>query len=53
MDKTLKEERDKWILYRGLRREEEIVMSNQKPCSEQKISYLIEILSRKYKIMKN
>ena len=43
-DKTLKAERDKWILYRGLRREEEIVMSQRKPCSEQKMSLLIEIM---------
>ena len=47
-DKTLKAERDNWILYRGLRREQEIVMSQKKPCSEQKMDLLIEIMYQKY-----
>ena len=52
-DKTLKAERDKWILYRGLRREQEIVMSQKKPCSEQKMDLLIEIMYKKYQTNNN
>ena len=52
-DKTLKAERDNWILYRGLRREQEIVMSQKKPCSEQKMDLLIEIMYQKYQINNN
>ena len=52
-DKTLKAERDNWILYRGLRREQEIVMSQKKPCSEQKMDLLIEIMYQKYQTNNN
>ena len=47
MDTKRKKERDEWILYRGLRREEEIVKNHRKPYSEQKMSYIIEIMFRK------
>ena len=47
IDKIRKNERENWVLYRGLRREEDIVRNQRKPCSDQKISYLIEIMFRK------
>ena len=41
--KKRKSERDDWILYRGLRREEDIVKNYRKPYK----SYIIEIMFRK------
>ena len=44
MDKKRKIERTDWALHRGLRREVEIARIHRKPYSEQKMSYIIEIM---------
>ena len=41
-DKNLKDERDNWILFRGLRREKELTVAARKLCSDQKIACIIE-----------
>ena len=42
-----KKERTDWVLHRGLRREVEIARNLRKPYSEQKMSYVIEIMFSK------
>ena len=41
-DKYLKDKRDNWILFRGLRRDKELTVAATKLCSDQKISCIIE-----------
>ena len=47
MEKKRKKERIDWALHRGLRREVEIARNHRKPYSEQKMSYVIEIMFSK------
>ena len=42
IDKEYKAERDNWILFRGLRREKELLKKGKKSCSNQKIYCIIE-----------
>ena len=44
MDKKRKSERNDWILYKVLRREEDIVKNHRKPQYEQKMSYTNDIM---------
>ena len=47
MEEKRKKERTDWVLHRGLRREVEIARNHRKPYSEQKMSYVIEIMFSK------
>ena len=47
MEKKRKKERIDWVLHRGLRREAKITRNHRKPYSEQKMSYIIEIMFSK------
>ena len=47
MEEKRKKERTDWICHRGLRREVEITRNHRKPYSEQKMSYVIEIIFSK------
>ena len=49
MEKERKKERIDWVLHRGLRREAEIARNHRKPYSEQKMSYVIEIMFNRAK----